>query len=71
MVEAGDGVALVPACVQHLRCNGVSFHTLRGRGCMFDVVLAWRHNEPDEIRDGFLNLLRSSRPEIIRQMESG
>jgi DNA-binding transcriptional LysR family regulator len=71
LVEAGEGVALVPACVQLLRCNGVSFHTVRGRGCMLDVVLAWRHNEPNAIRDGFLNLLRSSRPEILRQMQDG
>lgn len=71
MVEAGEGVALVPACVQHLRCNGVSFHSLGDRRCMFDVVLAWRHKEPDAIRDGFLEWLRSNRPEIARQMQSG
>jgi DNA-binding transcriptional LysR family regulator len=70
MVEAGEGVALVPSCVRQLRSNGVSFHTLRGRGCPLDVVVAWRHNEPDAIRDGFLNLLRTSRPEIIRQMQN-
>lgn len=71
MVEAGEGIALVPACVQHLRSNGVTFHALRDRGCTFDVVLAWRNNEPDAIRDGFLNLLRTSRPEIERLMQNG
>ncbi len=70
MVEAGEGVALVPSCVQHLRSNGVTFHALRDRGCMLDVVLAWRNNEADAIRDSFLNLLRSSREEIVRLMQN-
>ena len=70
MVEAGEGVSLVPASVQHLRCNGVSFHSLGDRRCTFDVVLAWRRNEADAVRDGFLELLRSHRPEIARQMQS-
>jgi len=62
MVEAAEGIALVPACVQHLRSNGVSFRTLRDKRCQVDVVLAWRQADPDAIREGFLSLLRKSRP---------
>ena len=40
MVEAGEGVAIVPACVQQLRSDGVAFHPLLDRGCHMDVVLA-------------------------------
>ena len=69
MVEAAEGVALVPACVQHLRSNGVSFRPLRDKKCRVDVVLAWRQSDPDAIRDGFLNLLRKSRPDIERAMQ--
>ena len=29
---------------------------------------AWRQNDPDAIRDGFVNLLRKSRQEIERVM---
>jgi hypothetical protein len=54
MVEAAEGIALVPACVQHLRSNGVSFRTLRDKRCQVDVVLAWRQSDPDAICDGFL-----------------
>jgi DNA-binding transcriptional LysR family regulator len=71
MVEAGEGVAIVPACVQHLRSNALTFHPLRDRRCMIDVILAWRNHEANAIRDGFLNLLRSSRPEILRLMQTG
>jgi DNA-binding transcriptional LysR family regulator len=69
MVEAAEGIALVPACVQHLRSNGVSFRALRDKKCQVDVVLAWRQGDPDAIRDGFVNLLRKSRPDIERAMQ--
>jgi len=62
MVEAGEGIALVPSCVQNLRSNGVVFNPLRDKKCHVDVVMAWRQGEPDVIRDSFLNLLRKSRP---------
>ena len=69
MVEAAEGIALVPACVQHLRSNGVSFRALRDKKCHVDVVMAWRQSDPDAIRDGFVNLLRKSRPDSERAMQ--
>jgi DNA-binding transcriptional LysR family regulator len=66
MVEASEGIALVPACVQHLRSSGVLFKALRHTKCQVDVVLAWRQDDPDAIRDSFLNLLRRNRPNIER-----
>ncbi|MGC2160999.1 MAG: LysR substrate-binding domain-containing protein [Silvibacterium sp.] len=69
MVEAGEGVSLVPACVRHLRSNDVTFKPLSNRGCQVEVVLAWRDNDPDAIRDGFLDLLRKNRPEMERRMQ--
>ena len=68
MVEAAEGIALVPACVQHLRSNDVSFRALRDKKCQVDVVLVWRQSDPNAIRDGFLNLFRKSRPDIERAM---
>jgi hypothetical protein len=69
MVEAGKGVFLVPASVRHLRSNGVSFKSLRNRGCLVEVVLAWRDDDPDSIRDAFLDLLRKNRAMMERFME--
>ena len=71
MVEAGEGAAIVPACVQHLHSNAVTFHSLYDRRCMVDVVLAWRNQEPDAVRDSFLNLLRINRQDILRWMQNG
>ena len=62
LVEAGEGVALVPACVQRLRSDGVIFRALHNRSLLVDVILAWRRSEPDVIRDEFLDLLRKNRP---------
>jgi DNA-binding transcriptional LysR family regulator len=71
LVEAGEGVSLVPACVKHLRSNGVVFRTLSDRRRLLEVVLAWRQEEPSAIRDGFLHVLRKNLPEIERLMENG
>ena len=62
LVEAGEGVALVPACVQQLRSPGVIFRALHHPSLLVDVILAWRRSAPDVIRDGFLDLLRKNRP---------
>ena len=70
MIEAGEGVSLVPASVHHLRSNGVSFRALRETKFRIDVMLAWRQNDPDAIRDSFLSLLRKNQPEIERAMLS-
>jgi DNA-binding transcriptional LysR family regulator len=69
MVEAGEGVSLIPACVRHLHSSGLVFPALAGQGCQLDVIVAWRRGEPDATRDRFLNLLRKNRIEIERSMQ--
>jgi DNA-binding transcriptional LysR family regulator len=58
MIEAGEGVSIVPACVQQLRSREAAFKPLRNRGCTVDVVLAWRVAPPDAVRESFLEMLR-------------
>jgi DNA-binding transcriptional LysR family regulator len=69
LVEAGEGVSLIPACVKQLRSNGVVFQTLSDRRRLLDVVLAWRQEEPSAIRDCFLNLLHKNLPAIKQLMQ--
>lgn len=66
MIEAGEGISIVPATVRHLHTQGLVFRPLRDRGCTVDVVLAWRADAPDPVRESFLDLLRSHQPEIKR-----
>ncbi len=66
MIEAGEGVSIVPESVMHLRSRDVAFRPLRDRGCAIDVVLAWRANAPDAVRESFLALLRTHQAEVKR-----
>lgn len=59
MVEAGEGIALVPACVQNLRTNDLVFRPLQGKGVQLDVILIWRRNEPNAAVERFVKLLQS------------
>jgi DNA-binding transcriptional LysR family regulator len=66
MIEAGEGVSIVPETVKHLQSRGVTFRPLRDRGCTVEVVLAWRANAPDAVRESFLTLLRTHQAEVKR-----
>lgn len=68
LVEAGEGIAIVPASVRHLRNPGLIFKPVQDRGCWIDVVMAWREGAPDAARDAFLELLRCRREEIEKAM---
>ena len=63
MVEAGEGVALVPACVQHLT-GDVVFRPLRGKGPMLDAIAVWRKNETTPVVEKFLKLLFEKAEEL-------
>jgi DNA-binding transcriptional LysR family regulator len=69
MVEADEGVALVPSCVQHLRANDVIFRPLTDKRCKVDAIFAWRRNESSTVRDSFLALLHAKRTELQRISE--
>jgi DNA-binding transcriptional LysR family regulator len=66
MIEAGEGVSIVPESVKHLRSRDVTFRPLQDRGCTIDVVLAWRANAPDAVLESFLALLRAHQAEVKR-----
>jgi DNA-binding transcriptional LysR family regulator len=66
MVEAGEGVSIVPECVKYLQSRDIAFRPLRDRGCAVEVVLAWRANGPDAVRESFLALLRAHQAEVKR-----
>jgi hypothetical protein len=40
MIEAGEGISLLPSCVQRLHSQDVLFKPLNNRGCDVKVVLA-------------------------------
>ena len=66
MVEAGEGVAIVPSAVQYLRADDVIFRPLMDKRCKVDAIIAWRRNQSSTVVDSFLALLRAKRAEIER-----
>ena len=69
MVEAEEGVGLVPSCVQYLRSNDVIFRALADKRCKVDAIFAWRRNESSAVTNTFLTLLRAKRAELQRVNE--
>jgi DNA-binding transcriptional LysR family regulator len=63
LVEAAEGIALVPACVQQLRSNDVVFRPLRDARCLLDAIVVWRRNETDAVRQSVLAMILEKRDE--------
>ncbi len=66
LVDSGEGVALVPAGVRHLRTPGLVFLELRPQTTHVGVSVAWNpQNEGPVVRD-FLRLVRANKERIRR-----
>lgn len=54
LVSAGQGVALVPACMQTVGMNGVRFAALQGSKVTTPAVLAWRSDRASAVLEAFV-----------------
>lgn len=66
LVEAGEGVALVPAGVRHLRTKGIAFSRLQPSTLSLGLSVAWNPKREGVALRDFLALLRENRPKIQR-----
>lgn len=66
LVEAGEGVALVPAGVRHLRTRGLVFCRLRPESLFLGLAAVWNPRRLSPALEGFLGLLRENRERIQR-----
>jgi len=64
LVEAGEGIALLPACARYLRADGVVFRELQD-GVLVNVVAAWRRGDANAVRDTFFDLVRKNKPVLL------
>jgi DNA-binding transcriptional LysR family regulator len=69
MVEAEEGIALIPHCVQYLRSNDVVFRRLRENQCHVDALIAWRANGLTRPQQAFLELIRSKKAEFQKHID--
>ncbi len=65
LVAAGQGIALVPACVMNLRPTGVRFLRLQNDEYKADLVLAWRKDSQASTLQTFVGLVEKE-AKVIR-----
>ena len=66
LVEAGEGVALVPAGVKHLRTRGLVFCQLEPPTLKLGLSVVWNPRHVGPALEGFLRLLRENKDRIQR-----
>jgi DNA-binding transcriptional LysR family regulator len=65
LVEAEEGVAIVPASTSNLRSNGVQFVRLLPDSLYLDLIVAWPLGDPSVVVRTFLDFL-SANADVIR-----
>lgn len=63
-VEAGEGVAIIPASARNLRADNVSFFRLQPDDIRIDFLAAWPKKESSVALKLFLQLLEEELPSI-------
>lgn len=64
LVESGEGIALVPSGVRHLRTRDLAFCELTPHTSYVGLALAWNPENASPIQQGFLRLVRESKDRI-------
>ena len=71
LVEAGEGITLLPSGLQHSRFSDLSFCPLIDPVGGIDLVMAWSPNREGEIQKSFLDFMRSKKKVIRSSVNIG
>lgn len=69
LVEAGEGVTLLPSGLEHRRFSDLSFCPLIDPGGGIDLVMAWSPHREGETHKAFLDFMRSKKKLIQNSLE--
>jgi DNA-binding transcriptional LysR family regulator len=69
LVEAEQGVSIVPACVRNLRSDGVRFYRLQPDDVRVELVAVWKKEMPSVVLRAFLDLIDANASEIRKKAE--
>jgi DNA-binding transcriptional LysR family regulator len=69
LVEAEEGVSIVPACVRNLRADGVRFYRLQPDEVRVELVAAWKKESPSVVLRAFLDLINANASMIRKKAE--
>jgi DNA-binding transcriptional LysR family regulator len=70
LVEAGEGIALVPAAVKNLRIRGLAFRPLGPGALSVGLAAVWNPRNEGPVLMEFLRLLREHRDRLGKAVES-
>jgi DNA-binding transcriptional LysR family regulator len=70
LVEAEQGVSIVPACVRNLRSDGVRFYRLQPDDVRVELVAAWKKETPSVALQAVLDLIDAKALLIRKKAES-
>lgn len=59
LVEAGEGIAILPGNVQESASKNLVFRPLSDRGAAIELVMAWSHERESAVLKAFLDLVRA------------
>jgi DNA-binding transcriptional LysR family regulator len=69
LVEAEQGVSIVPACARNLRSNGVRFYRLQPDDVRVELVAAWKKANLSVVLRAFLDLIDTNAAQIRDKTE--
>ena len=69
LVEAEQGVSIVPACARNLRSNGVRFYRLQPDDVRVELVAAWKKDNESVVLRAFLELIDTNAAQIRSKAE--
>jgi DNA-binding transcriptional LysR family regulator len=69
LVEAEEGVSIIPACVSSLRSNGVRFYRLQPDDVRVELIVAWKKEAPSVALRSFLDLVNAKASRIRKKGE--
>jgi DNA-binding transcriptional LysR family regulator len=69
LVEAEQGVSIVPACARNLRSNGVRFYRLQPDDVRIELVAAWKKANPSVVLRAFLELIDANAAQVRSKAE--
>lgn len=69
LVEAEEGVSIVPACVRNLRSDGVCFYRLQPDNVRVALIAAWKKEAPSVVLKAFLDLIDANASQLRKKAE--
>ena len=69
LVEAEEGVSILPACVRNLRSDGVRFYRLQPDNVRIELVAACKKEMPSAVVRAFLDLINANASKIRKKAE--